>query len=196
MLGTGRGIRILRAAALLAVAAVIAACAAPAASNPAATTTPATTAPATAAPPSGAPASSAAGLTLEVRTDPEYGAVVTGANGMSLYVFLNDTGGTSACNDGCAASWPPLTVADASLVTAGSGVSGALGTTARADGSLQVTLGGAPLYYFVGDTAAGATNGQGLNDVWYLVSPAGEPADDDTGGASPGASACTGPKCY
>jgi predicted lipoprotein with Yx(FWY)xxD motif len=113
-------------------------------------------------------------------------------------VFTKDTTpGSSACNGDCAGSWPPLTVAAAGDVTAGAGVTGTLGTITRTDGTLQVTLGGKPLYYFAGDAAAGDTKGQGLNNVWYLASPAGEPAGADGGGAaSPGSSTCTGPTCY
>jgi predicted lipoprotein with Yx(FWY)xxD motif len=181
------------ALALVAVAAIFAACAAPGgATNPPITAAPATSAPGTVAP--------AAALMLEVRTDPEVGAVVTGKDGRSLYVFAKDTtAGQSACNGDCATNWPPLTVAAATDVTAGTGVSGALGTITRADGAMQVTLGGKPLYYFKGDSAAGDTNGQGLNDVWYLATPSGDPADDDDAGAATpgaGASKCTGPTCY
>lgn len=52
-----------------------------------------------------------------------------------------------------------------------------LGTITRDDGTLQVTYNGWPLYLFAGDTAAGDTNGQGLDEfggLWFLVSPAGE----------------------
>ena len=183
------------AIALVAAAAIFGACTAPGG----ATTAPITAAPGTSTPASAAPATSApaAGLQLVVRTDPEYGAVVTGDAGMSLYVFTKDTtAGQSACNGDCATNWPPLTVAAAGDVTSGTGVSGAIGTITRADGSLQVTLGGMPLYYFKGDAAAGDTNGQGLNDVWYLASPTGDRADDDMGAASPAASKCSGPSCY
>jgi predicted lipoprotein with Yx(FWY)xxD motif len=38
-----------------------------------------------------------------------------------------------------------------------------------------VTYNDLPLYYFSGDEAAGDTNGQGLMDVWYVVSSDGEP---------------------
>ena len=74
---------------------------------------------------------------------------------MSLYVFTPDEGDTSACNGDCATNWPPLTVDDVADVTAGDGVTGELGTITRDDGTTQVTLGGAPLYYFIGDEAAG-----------------------------------------
>jgi predicted lipoprotein with Yx(FWY)xxD motif len=144
------------------------------------------------------PGTPAGGMVLTLRSDPTFGAVVTGKDGLSLYVFLKDKGdGKSACYDTCAATWPPLTVASASDVTPGTGVTGALGTITRTDGTIQVTLGGAPLYYFAPDTAAGDTKGQGLNDVWYLTSPAGGPVKADEGGAaSPAASTCSGPTCY
>jgi predicted lipoprotein with Yx(FWY)xxD motif len=51
-----------------------------------------------------------------------------------------------------------------------------LGTTTRDDGSMQVTYNGHPLYTYVSDTSAGATNGQGVNlngGLWWVVSPGG-----------------------
>jgi predicted lipoprotein with Yx(FWY)xxD motif len=184
------------AAALLALVAIVAACAAPGAgtSNP-----PAATSGPTTAVPSTAPASMAAGLTLELATVPTHGSVLVGEGGKSLYVFLNDAGGTSACVDACATAWPPLTVTAASDVSGGTGVTGPIATIERADGTLQVTLGGAPLYYFANDAAAGETKGQGLNDVWYLVSAAGEPvgqAAASPDGGQPTPTICTGRSCY
>jgi predicted lipoprotein with Yx(FWY)xxD motif len=181
--------------ALMAVAAVFAACS----NGGAATTAPATV----------GPTSAAAGLTLQVKQDPTLGAFVTGKDGMTLYVFTNDSAGKSTCSGNCAGSWPPLTVAKASDVTAGTGVTGAIATITRDDGSLQVTLGGMPLYYFSGDAAAGDTKGQGLNGKWYVSSPAGTAVDIDeepttapataappAGTAAPGSSKCSGPTCY
>ena len=72
--------------------------------------------------------------------------------------------------------------------TAGTGVTGALGTITRDDGTMQVTLGGTPLYYFGADKAAGDTNGQGLGEVWFLAGP------DGTGLGMGGAAATDGPK--
>ncbi|MEO5704152.1 MAG: hypothetical protein ABIZ52_03855 [Candidatus Limnocylindrales bacterium] len=183
------------ALALVAVASVITACAAPAgASNPPATTVPATGTPATAAPATNPPASAATAGTIALRTDAKYGAMVTDRNGMSLYVFLNDKlDGKSACYGDCAGTWPPLTIASASDLTAGTGVTGALGTITRTDGAIQVTLASAPLYYFAGDTTAGDTEGQGLFDKWYIVAPDGRVVKEV---AEPGASTCTGPTCY
>lgn len=173
---------------LLAVAAIVAACATPGAgtSGP----------PASAAGPSGPPAT---GLTLTVANDPTLGDYVTGANGLALYVFLTDSKGASACTGDCAASWPPLVVAAASDVTAGSGVTGAIGTIARDDGTMQVTLGGAPIYHFAADTAAGDTKGQGIGGVWYLASPAGTPVGQavaNPDGGAPTPTICTGRYCY
>ena len=129
----------------------------------------ASTAPTTVSEPSGVPAE----LTLELMTDDTLGAYVVGMDGKSLYIFTPDSGSTSSCNDECAVNWPPLTADSAADVAAGEGVTGALGTITRADGSLQITLGGKPLYYFKGDQADGDVNGQGLNDVWYLAAPDG-----------------------
>lgn len=176
--------------AMVAIAGVFAACS----NGGAATTKPATAAPGTAG---------AAGVTLAVKQDPTLGAFVTGKDGLSLYVFANDSAGTSTCADTCAGTWPPLTVASASDATAGSGVTGAIATITRADGTLQVTLGGAPLYYYSGDTAAGQTMGQGLFNKWYVASPTGTAVKGAAAGTAapaatvvPGESECTSPSCY
>ena len=164
------------------------------------TSPPASTATATAAPTAAAtaaPTTAAAGLTLAVATNATLGKYVTGANGMSLYIFEKDTGTTSACSGQCAATWPALEVTALSDVTAGAGVTGALGTITGTDGKLQVTLDGHPLYYFKGDAAAGDINGQGLNNVWYLAGPDGSSVGETDGAASPAASKnCSGPTCY
>ncbi len=133
-----------------------------------------------------------ADVTLAVATDPELGDYVTGADGRVLYVFLPDVGkDTSQCTGDCAGNWPPLTGA----VAAEAGVTGELGVVTRDDGSLQATLGGAPLYYYVADQKAGDTKGQGLNEVWYLASPAGTAVGvDDAPPAEP--TPCGARYCY
>ncbi|HUA71956.1 MAG TPA: hypothetical protein VMA96_12755, partial [Solirubrobacteraceae bacterium] len=46
----------------------------------------------------------------------------------------------------------------------------------RSDGSEQVTYKGHPLYYFVADTSADSTKGQGSDGFgakWWLIAPSG-----------------------
>ena len=108
----------------------------------------------------------------EVRiADSALGGILTDADGNTLYLFVPDGRGASVCNDDCADAWPPLL----GSVSAGDGVDDSLlGTAARDDGGEQATYNGWPLYYFAADTATGDTNGQGVNDVWWVISAAGD----------------------
>ena len=126
--------------------------------------------PTTAAASGGAAATGAASITL---ADSKLGKIVVDGNGMTLYAFLKDTGGTSVCSGGCANAWPPA--AATGTPTAGTGITGALTTVARPDGSMQLKLGDWPLYRFAGDAAAGDTNGQGSGSTWYVVGADGQP---------------------
>ena len=138
---------------------------------------PASEAPASEAPASEAPASAAAGgaATVMVATS-DLGDILVDGEGRTLYMFKPDTAGDSTCYDDCETNWPPLTVTGD--ITVGEGLDAALFTTTeRTDGSTQVKAGAWPLYYFANDAAAGDVNGQGQGDVWYVVSPAGEPIE-------------------
>ena len=101
------------------------------------------------------------------------GAFLTGEDGKTLYIFTADTANTSTCADACATNWPPFTVDADETVKAGDGVTGALTTFARADGTMQVAINGMPLYYFAKDAKAGDTNGQGVGGKWFVASPTG-----------------------
>jgi predicted lipoprotein with Yx(FWY)xxD motif len=102
------------------------------------------------------------------------GNVLTGANGMTLYMFGKDTKDTSNCYDQCATAWPPLLTEAAPK--AGKGTDSALlGTTTRKDGKMQVTYAGMPLYYWFQDKKAGDVLGQDVGKVWYVVAPDGKP---------------------
>lgn len=141
---------------------------------------PGTTAPTTGAPPtvSSAPAPGAtttAAADVELKTaSSTAGQIVVDGEGKSVYFFTKDVkdSGTSACKDACVAAWPAVTTtSDAPKVE---GVTGAVGTIDTADGAKQITINGLPVYYFAQDKAAGDILGQGVMDVWYLVSPAGD----------------------
>ena len=98
--------------------------------------------------------------------------VVTNAKGLTLYWFVPDTATKSACYGTCAVYWPPV----AGPATAGPGVTGTLATITRSDGSVQAVYDGHPLYTYVGDTAPGQANGNGINlngGVWHEVTPSG-----------------------
>ncbi|NHN48412.1 hypothetical protein G9464_12525 [Halostella sp. JP-L12] len=124
--------------------------------------------------------------TVQVRAHDEHGDVLVGPDGMSLYNFDQDARGTgeSACYDGCAENWPPLTVDGEP--TAGEDVIADLSTFEREDGSTQVAAAGWPLYYFAADEEPGDANGQGANDVWWLLRPDGSLVKPDDGDESGG----------
>jgi predicted lipoprotein with Yx(FWY)xxD motif len=120
------------------------------------------------------PVPSATGSTVSAQPT-ALGTILVDGQGRTVYVFANDTNTTSTCTASCATEWPPVP-APASLPQSLPGVTGALGTTTRADGNRQLTVAGHPVYTFAGDSAAGQTNGQGVNlngGVWNVVSPAG-----------------------
>jgi predicted lipoprotein with Yx(FWY)xxD motif len=103
------------------------------------------------------------------------GTYLVGSSGRSLYIWVADSGGKSACSGACASAWPPLTTKAQPTATGGASASD-LGMITRSDGTEQVTYKGHPLYYYAGDNSAGATNGQGSNQFgarWWLISPSG-----------------------
>lgn len=121
-----------------------------------------------------APATPDTGDAELMTADSDLGEIVVDAEGMTVYMFDNDTQGSdaSSCEGECATNWPAVTTdADAPAVD---GVTGEVGTITGVDGSTQVTLNGWPLYYFIGDTAAGDVTGQAVNNVWWVLDPAGE----------------------
>lgn len=121
-------------------------------------------------------------VTVEV-ADTDLGQILVDGEGMTLYVFDNDSGGESSCTGDCANTWPPLTAE----VSAGDDVDDSLlGTTEREDGTAQVTYDDQPLYYFAGDEAAGDTNGQGVGGIWWVVGPDGQKITGEEDSASLG----------
>lgn len=112
--------------------------------------------------PVGSGSGSGTALTIGTGTAASVGTFLTGPNGHTLYTKSGDTATNSTCAGTCATSWPPLTVTTGQQVVGGSGVMGTFGTLPRADGSIQVTYVGLPLYYWVQDTKAGDVTGQGV----------------------------------
>jgi len=105
-----------------------------------------------------------------------YGTVLFDGKGRALYGFTRDKRGKpSTCYGACAAAWPVYYKPRA--IRAGKGVDRHLiGTVKRKDGRRQITYGGWPLYYYVGDTSPGAISCQNVNEfggLWLVVRPNG-----------------------
>jgi predicted lipoprotein with Yx(FWY)xxD motif len=105
-----------------------------------------------------------------------YGRALVDADGFALYLFTHDRSAHSTCYGACAAAWPPY-VAAKRPSNAASGAAGRLvGGIRRADGRLQVTYAGHPLYHYVGDHRPGQVLCQAVAEfggTWYVVAPSG-----------------------
>jgi len=103
------------------------------------------------------------------------GTILVNAQGRSLYLFLKDKNGKSACSGACAKAWPPLMTTGKPKAAGGANAK-LLGTTKRSNGT-QATYNGHPLYTFFQDTKAGQTKGQGSNffgALWYVMGTNGK----------------------
>jgi predicted lipoprotein with Yx(FWY)xxD motif len=118
------------------------------------------------------------------------GTILVNSAGHSIYWFAIDTPTKSNCTGACLTYWPPVK----GPVTAAAGVSlpGTFGTIKRADGTIQATYKGHPLYTYVADTSAGQVGGNGLNisgGFWWAMTPSGAKASKT--GAAPQPSTST-----
>jgi predicted lipoprotein with Yx(FWY)xxD motif len=117
---------------------------------------------------------------VSVANNPKLGSILVDSKGNTLYYFLKDKGGKSACNGACAGVWPPYTTSGAPQGEKGA-QSSKLGTTKRTDGGTQVTYNNFPLYTYTGDSKPGDTNGNDFKQFggeWYALTPAGEKPKD------------------
>jgi predicted lipoprotein with Yx(FWY)xxD motif len=108
----------------------------------------------------------------------DFGRALFDANGQVVYVFENDDENRSACTSAdCVKAWPPVLTREAP--TAGPGIDAdLLGTIRRADGRLQVTYNGRPLYFYEHE-APGEIKCHNVDlhgGLWWVVTPRGEPA--------------------
>ena len=123
-------------------------------------------------------ASSSSGATGTVKAvkSKSFGTILVSAKGRTLYRYTVDRRNTNRCtsNPTCNKYWPPLLVKAGTKPTAGGGAKAALlGTIKAKNGMRQVTYAGWPLYYFIGDSAAGQTKGQAFEKQWYVVNTSG-----------------------
>lgn len=109
---------------------------------------------------------------VDVRYSAELGTYLTGADGLTLYLFTPDEPGKSTCYGGCAAIWPPFIMNSLDDLEIADNLAGAFSLTERTDGTLQVVYNGWPLYYWIVDKEPGDTTGHAVDDVWFVVNPA------------------------
>jgi predicted lipoprotein with Yx(FWY)xxD motif len=103
------------------------------------------------------------------------GQVIENGAGFVFYRFDKDTAkpkSKSACNGDCAKVWHPALTNDGKPTL--KGVDKALvGTVTRDDGTKQLTVGGWPLYTYIGDKKAGTWKGQNVGGTWFVIKPDG-----------------------
>jgi predicted lipoprotein with Yx(FWY)xxD motif len=106
-------------------------------------------------------AGAASGVTVSTTKNAKVGTFLV--SGKTLYTLKPSS---TACTSACLKVWPALVLpAGVTKANAGSGVSASKLGTVKRNGVVQVTYGGKPLYFFVGDTKAGQVNGV-VTDTW------------------------------
>ncbi|MCF8363603.1 MAG: fasciclin domain-containing protein [Prolixibacteraceae bacterium] len=100
----------------------------------------------------------------------DYGDILTDYKGNSLYFFTKDAqADASACIGNCLDNWP---VFDNGNLYLPEGLARAdFNRFERADGEMQVTYKGWPLYFFANDQNPGDINGEDVINSWYLAKP-------------------------
>jgi len=84
-------------------------------------------------------------------------------HGFTLYTFDNDPLNASVCAGACITAWPPL------LADSGAQAEAPLSIVDVADGQKQWAYKGKPLYFWIGDSAAGHNFGDEQNNVWQTA---------------------------
>lgn len=109
------------------------------------------------------------GALVQAGDNARLGRILVDASGRTLYVYANDEPGWSNCVGACLNNWEVYAVAADTPLVLGTGVSGTLGLSLRADGSYQVTFNDRPLYYFRLDRRPGDAQGSGADNLWAVV---------------------------
>jgi predicted lipoprotein with Yx(FWY)xxD motif len=139
-------------------------------------------------------AGAATSTTVSTTKNAKLGTILV--SGKTVYTLKASS---TACAATCLKVWPEVLLPKGvKKAKAGNGVNAAkLGTVKRRDGALQVTYAGKPLYWFVGDKAAGQVHGD-LTDTWgkwsvvVTTKPAQTSSNSGSGSGSGGSTAGTG----
>ncbi|WP_448700026.1 hypothetical protein ACFGVR_22960 [Mucilaginibacter sp. AW1-3] len=109
---------------------------------------------------------------VQITYNSALGNIITDNAGRALYFFSKDAAATgSSCSGTCLVTWLPFYQANPTM---GTGLLAAdFGVITRADGNMQTTYKGWPLYYNATDAAAGDVKGDGAGGGVWVVAKAG-----------------------
>ncbi|MFW5974920.1 MAG: fasciclin domain-containing protein [Bacteroidota bacterium] len=107
---------------------------------------------------------------VQVTNTDAYGDILTDREGHSLYFFTKDAESeASSCTGDCVDNWPLFD--QANLYLPEDLNRDEFARFERADGNMQVTFKGWPLYYFQNDEDPGDVNGEDVINSWYVAKP-------------------------
>ncbi|MEV4612482.1 SCO0930 family lipoprotein [Kitasatospora sp. NPDC049258] len=113
---------------------------------------------------------------LSVMVHPQLGPIMVDASGRTLYHYGKDTAWPmrSNCEGQCLKTWMPAPPVDADKIK---GVDPKLiGKMQRPDGTWQLSINCTPAYLYSGDQGYGDALGNGIDNQWSAINPAGKPA--------------------
>ena len=106
---------------------------------------------------------------VQILSNGIFGNILADGDGLTLYFFSLEAKSDERCIGDCLNLWPVFYSAS---LTLDAGLDNSdFGTISRADGAMQTTYKGWPLYYYAGDMAEGDVTGDGFNDLWYVAKP-------------------------
>jgi predicted lipoprotein with Yx(FWY)xxD motif len=112
----------------------------------------------------------------------QFGAALFDGDDQAIYYFEPERNSKPECYGTCAEAWPPV-LTDGEPEATGGARQPLLGTTARRDGSVQVTYDGRPLYYYANE-GPGELRCHNIfheGGLWLAVQPDGAPVPHDPG---------------
>jgi predicted lipoprotein with Yx(FWY)xxD motif len=130
--------------------------------------------------PATAAVTTAAKITVKTASVAGLGTVLVDGAGRTLYTLTSETAGKITCTtgNGCTNYWSQMVSKSGQHhQTRGSAHASMIGSEKGTAGVHILTYHGRPLYTYVGDTADGQVNGEGLKSfggTWYAVSASGK----------------------
>lgn len=108
-------------------------------------------------------------VVIKVRRTTDLGVILVDGENHTLYASMADVNNEGTCHGECTAQWVPIA---GDKVAAGEGVvPGLIGAVTRADGIVQLTYGGHPLYR-LNNEPIGEAMGQADAGTWFTLDAA------------------------